>query len=384
MADCELILCHTCTTEFRVCTRLVTEKEEECHSFRLYNERQKFQKTKLTFLHGCSGRNTTSDGLEQLVVVVGSGPVLVCKRLDAMLPLLALDALHISEHAACGVVPGECIHHQCVGVEASQRDELPAIAHPGQLRDEVLHLLVRHSGRVPVEGGREVVGEHGVRVRSADALCELPRLGHIGRGCFHPEQVGMRREGTRSGDAGRRTALETVVALAGAWKIPVPENVAGAELGGQFTRLGVRQERGVRGVAGKARLALPFLQPSAALPIAQPRHRPQFVRHNVGKRPQVGGAEPGVLHCLQLRTSLALCYCLCHHVHQVLVLDGGVGGAQDENVVPRVDIGLQQRGGHRVAARDDQGLDAHDVALQPGGHEPIDVLRGGHQYLFNS
>jgi hypothetical protein len=43
-------------------------------------------------------------------------------------------------------------------VQAGQRDELPAVAELGEAADVGLLVVARH-GRLPVEGGGEVVGE---------------------------------------------------------------------------------------------------------------------------------------------------------------------------------------------------------------------------------
>mmetsp|Transcript_19341 Transcript_19341/g.52035 ORF Transcript_19341/g.52035 Transcript_19341/m.52035 type:complete len:233 (-) Transcript_19341:266-964(-) len=57
------------------------------------------------------------------------------------------------------------------------------------------------------------------------------------------------------------------------------------------------------------------------------------------------------------------------------------GGAKDEGVVARVDVGGEERGRLCVCARDDEVGRAHDVTLKACGHEAVGVLLRGHEHL---
>lgn len=74
----------------------------------------------------------------------------------------------------------EASHLEGVGVEASQRDELPHEALLGQLALQVLDLLVAHAGGVPVERGRQVVSEELVGDLLAHGAGELAGFGDAG------------------------------------------------------------------------------------------------------------------------------------------------------------------------------------------------------------
>ncbi len=65
------------------------------------------------------------------------------------------------------------------------------------------------------------------------------------------------------------------------------------------------------------------------------------------------------------------------------VVDGGedvdVGGAEEERLVPAVAAAVQEGGG--VGAGDDNPRHPHDVELEAGGIEPLDLLVHRHQDL---
>jgi hypothetical protein len=61
--------------------------------------------------------------------------------------------------------------------------------------------------------------------------------------------------------------------------------------------------------------------------------------------------------------------------------DGGVGNAKDELMVADIDGGEEQLAALRVGAGNDQVLGAHDVPLEAGGLEAVDVLTRGDQHL---
>lgn len=109
------------------------------------------------------------------VLEVGAGPLLMEQLVDALCPFLALDILNEGEHARFLVVFGEDLADQGVHVEASERNELPAVPHGGQVRDKVLDVVLTHVLGVPVEARREVVGEEHVGLEGMDAVCEVLR-----------------------------------------------------------------------------------------------------------------------------------------------------------------------------------------------------------------
>lgn len=151
-----------------------------------------------TLAHGSGGRNTTLDGLDQVVIVVGARPVLVSQGLDVVRALLALDAVDVGVHALVSELAGKDVNTEGVAVEASEGDELPGEAEFAEVADEGAHVVVGHAGGIPVEGRREVVGEHDLGVASEDSVGELGGLGQDGRLGLHPEEVRVGSEGDSS------------------------------------------------------------------------------------------------------------------------------------------------------------------------------------------
>src|SRR5690554_1906295 len=112
-----------------------------------------------TLAHGSCGRDTTADGLDQVVVVVGTGPVLMGQGLDIVDTLLALNAVDVSVHALVSELASKDIDTEGVAVESCKGDELPREAELAEVADESAHVVVVHASSIPVEGRRQVVGK---------------------------------------------------------------------------------------------------------------------------------------------------------------------------------------------------------------------------------
>lgn len=151
-----------------------------------------------TLAHGSGGRNTTLDGLDQVVIVVGARPVLVSQGLDVVGALLALDAIDVGIHTLVSELTGKDVNAEGVAVEAGEGDELPGEAELAEVANEGAHVVVGHASGVPVEGRREVVGEHDLGVAGENSLGELGGLGQDGRLGLHPEEVRVGSEGDSS------------------------------------------------------------------------------------------------------------------------------------------------------------------------------------------
>jgi hypothetical protein len=67
--------------------------------------------------------------------------------------------------------------------------------------------------------------------------------------------------------------------------------------------------------------------------------------------------------------------------HLVETLLFGVGRTEDEGVVAHVDVVVEQSRRLGVGARNDEGLRAHDVRLQPRGDQTVDVLLHRHEHF---
>ena len=167
---------------------------------------------------------------------------------------LAVLQVHEGGHLVAGVAVGQIEHGVVEGVEAGQGDELELEAHGAQLVLELGDLVVVQVGG-PLEGRGAVVGQELVRELGADALGEL--LGELeirGTG-LHPDHVGVRSEGLRTGDAGLDAVLDVVVALGGALTgeelVVALVNVGGQQGSGLGVGAGDDDGRGVGDVGGQ-------------------------------------------------------------------------------------------------------------------------------------
>merc|ERR1712050_436251 len=163
--------------------------------------------------HDARRRCAPRDDVSHLIYDFRAAPLLVRQGLYLVLPLLALDELHVSSSSTLGVVPGEEIDAQRIAVETRQGDELPAEAQLGEVPDERLHLSISHASRVPVERRAEVVGQHLVWHCSANLLRELRGLAEDGLARLHPDAVGVRSPSDGTLDAELGGALDAEVAL---------------------------------------------------------------------------------------------------------------------------------------------------------------------------
>ncbi len=310
---------------------------------------------------------------------------------------------------------------EAVDLVAAVRHEVEHEAQLPDLRREVAHLVLAHARRVPVEGRRQVVGEHLVRVDGVDRVGELLRVRQVGRLGLHPEQVGVRRGRQRLGDGVRDAALHLVVALRGLGQLGVPHHVdaqlagAGADLvpgragrerqpvlagdvrGGLLVaaeldlvgdRLGQRLQAG---------LGLPLRQERVAGGVERLVRRGLAVLVGAGDRGDLGrharALEPGVgLLVLQVadrveQVAVDLVDALGVELpdrreeRRLVGRDRHVGGTEDERLVPLVAAAVDEVGRLGVGAGHDDPGHAHDVELEAGGVEALHLLAGGHEHL---
>ncbi|GER43123.1 vacuolar protein sorting 26A [Striga asiatica] len=280
------------------------------------------------------------------------------QRVDTVLSLLPLNLLHVSEHPALGKVLGESVDYEGVRVETRERDELPAITELGDFRNEVHHLLICHSGSIPVEGRGEIVGEHYVRVGRFHAARELGALGEVRARSLHPDEV-----------RGNFVPVET---FSGPGQVPIPEQIPHSEPLRNLPSLLVRD------TLIPARLPRPLLLSPPPLLRPNPTHPSYLLHHALRKSLQPRRRHPPVLHRLQLRPAFPRRHRLLHHRRQ---RPAPVRSPQYKLVVPSVDVSLDEIGRHRVRPCHEHRLDPHHIELQPGGHEAVRVLSGGDEHF---
>lgn len=242
--------------------------------------------------HGGRGAHAARDHLLQLVDVRGAAPLLVLDDVDAAVHLGLLDELAVGAHAVGGVGAGELVADEGGGVQASEGDELPAVAELGQAADVRLLVGARHGG-LPVEAGAEVVGELLLGAGGVHAVGELLGLRKVGQFALHPDGVAEGPVGDGAGDGARAPAPEAVVALARARRVPVEEDVGAEEAAGHGARLAV-------GLAARLGEVLPL--EGGLVGGAGGRDGRE---HRLVEAHQLGGREPLVLDLLQGVAGLA-------------------------------------------------------------------------------
>ncbi|KAJ6443327.1 protein kinase SNF1 [Purpureocillium lavendulum] len=287
--------------------------------------------------HGGGGADAAGDHLLELVDVGGAAPLLVLDHVDAELHLGLLDELAVGAHAVLAVGAGEAVADEGRRVQAGERDELPAVAERGEAADLALH----------------------------------------------PDGVAVRAVGDGAVDGAVAAALEAVVALTRAGRVPVEEDVLAAEdAAGDGAGLGVALALGLGGVLGLG----------AGL-VGDGRGGVDGGGDGVVEAREAGGGEPLVLDALQRVARLARRLGRHHQVVQRLEL--GVGRAEDEGVVARVDGRRDERGGLGVGTGDGDEVAAcirdagserggkltHNVGLRADGDQAANVLADGHEDL---
>lgn len=193
-----------------------------------------------TFTHGSGATNPAGDHLLQLVDVAGAAPLLVLDHVDAAFHFGLLNQLAVGLHALLAVGPRELVRDQGGGVQAGQGDELPAVSEPGEAPDVGLLVVPAH-GRLPVEGRGEVVRQLLVGVDGVHPAGELLGLRVVGQLGLHPDGVAVGRVRHGAVNGAVAPALEAVVPLSGARRVPVEVHVGAEDPPGERAGLGVRQ-----------------------------------------------------------------------------------------------------------------------------------------------
>lgn len=174
--------------------------------------------------HGSRRADAASHHLQQVVRVLGTGPLLVLDDLDSSFHLGLLDQLAIRPHALLRVGFAERVRHQSRLVQTSERDELPAVTQRRKTLDVRLLLVLGH-GRLPVERRRQVVRELLLRPDGVHAVGELLGLCVVRKLRFHPDEVGEGCIGNSSVNGTGTSALVSVVTLAGSRCVPIKVDV---------------------------------------------------------------------------------------------------------------------------------------------------------------
>mmetsp|Transcript_73032 Transcript_73032/g.126670 ORF Transcript_73032/g.126670 Transcript_73032/m.126670 type:complete len:206 (-) Transcript_73032:175-792(-) len=180
--------------------------------------------------HDASGREAAGDNVAHLIHDLRSTPLLVGKGLHTKLTLLTLDELHVGCCTLGCVCLGKSVNGKGIAMKARQGDELPTEAKLSQIPDEALHLRIGHTRGIPVEGWAQVVCKHLVWHCSPDFLSELLGLAQNWLAGLHPESISIRRIRDRTLDAELRGALDPVVALNGAGRLPIKEDITCTKL----------------------------------------------------------------------------------------------------------------------------------------------------------
>ena len=300
---------------------------------------------------GGRGRGlSTSSTAHQVITVLSSRPLLVSKSLDTQSPLLTLDILDVSQNTTgASILLGNVVNGQSVGVETTEGDEVPGESEGSDVTLEPLDGVVVHTGGIPVERGRQVVGQHLVGTDSVDNGGELTALLNVGGGSLHPDEIGDGGEVDGTHGAVVNTTADTEVTLTRAGSLPAPEDITEAELGGEGTSLKVRHVHG---------LLLPV---GDEVVLASLLHG---VRDGLGVTADVGSGEPLGLVSGVLETA-----------------DGLVGGTTNVRVVTGIDVVLDEGSGLGIGTGNEHGLSTEDISLKTGSDQTVNVLTDGDEDL---
>jgi hypothetical protein len=178
------------------------------------------------------------------------------------------------------------------------------------------------------------------------ALGKLLGLLIVGQLALHPDRVAVGRIGDGAVDGAVAAALEAVVALAGARRVPVKVDVLAQDAARDGARLLVGQLLAGDGLA---------VLLGEALGVGQ-RRRGDGVDHGIVEALEPGLLDPLVLDGLQRVARLAGLLGLDHQLAERL--QAGVGAAHDEGLVAGVDGGGDERGGLGIGTRDGEEVGA--------------------------
>ena len=298
-----------------------------------------------------SGSLSSSSAAHQVIAIVGPRPLLVSEGLNTQSPLLPLDVLHVGQHSSgASILLGNVINGQGVGVEPTESDEVPGEPEGSDFALEALDGSIIHTSGIPVERGRQVVGQHLVRANSMDNGSELAALLNVGGSGLHPDEIGNGGEVDGSHGTVVNTTDNTEVALTRAGSLPAPVNITETKLGGKSTSVKVRHLHGLLGPLGDGAGGLAGLL--------------HGVSNGVGVAANASGLEPLSFVGSTLETA-----------------DGLVGGPTNVRVVTGVDVVLNEGSGTGIGTGNEQGLSTQDIGLETGSNQTVNMLTDGDKDL---
>ena len=318
------------------------------------------------FTHCTRRTDTTLHHLEALIHIIGPRPFLMLDHIHPAFHLRFLDQLPISPHPIPGKRLAELMADQRRGVQARQRDELPAIT---QLRqpEDVGRLLGGRHGRLPIERRGQIVRQLLLGPDRVHAVREFLRLLVVRQLGLHPDHIRVRGIGDRTVDGAAAAALVAVVSLARAGGVPVPVDVHAREALGD----GAGFEVGFALAQGAV-----FPDQRGLVDVDA---RFDDVFHGVIEEFETRLSGPGVFDCLELGARFAGLLCGNHQV--VEWLQSRVRHAEDEAVISGVYGGCDEGRGFGVGPSDCDEIGAHDVCLGTNGHQTVDVFADGYEDL---
>jgi len=140
-----------------------------------------------TFTHSGGGRDTSSDGHEQIIGILSTTPSLVGEDVCTELAFWALDKFYVGFHSLFSESLSEEIANVSIRMQATQRDKLPNKAEFAKLPNVIFHILLIQTGSFPIEARAQVVSKPLTRNSRSDTFTELFRLGQDRFLRFHPE-----------------------------------------------------------------------------------------------------------------------------------------------------------------------------------------------------
>ena len=252
--------------------------------------------------------------------------------------LLSLYELNVGFHSVLLVLSGEDLRDEGVLMESGEGDELPDESHGGESGDELQQVILSHAMSVPVEGGGQVVGEHGMGALSVDDFVELVGILEAGAVGFHPDHVGVFGELEGSLSAVFDGAFDSIESFFSSAGIPVEVEVESVLLG---ELLGLPE-------GGDFADLLPFSQELLLLGLSDLSLDGEG--SNFGESEELAGIILIVL-------------------------------SENEGVVELVDVVVEESGSLGVGSSNNHESTVHNVGLESGCLESADHLSNRYEHL---
>lgn len=311
--------------------------------------------------HTLGARAAALNSAKDTVNVTGTAPLLVREDITFEVLFAALDKIHVRLHTVRLEVARELSGDGSTGMQTGQGDELQNEAFLGNVPDKRLEGLLAETVGHPVERRRQVIHQALAGVHLTHSTAELAGNLDVGVASLDPEKICVGTKGQSTLRGRRHAGLEMVEALAGTGDVPVEVDGCLGVVGGKGAA--ARDAHIAVSLCGGEVLGNLVLGDAFA---AHVRHGGLIKGDKLGildpcgfEAVDFGAAGTTGLHGLDGLGE---------------GLNGSVGDTEDELVIADVNGRRDELAGLGVGAGNHEVLGAHDVPLEAGGIEAVDVL----------